>query len=73
MIDRNALAEAGWVLPEALSPLDDEQYEAWRPALTIYNLLTGGMIAASPLDNVDKRKVDLLREVLRAAPVEPRS
>ena len=73
MIDRNALKAAGWVLPEPLPPLDDAGYESWRPALTVYNMLNGGQPASVPmLDSVDKRKVDMLREVLRAAPVEPR-
>lgn len=68
MATRDDLIAAGWRPPVELPPLTEEQYESWRPALAIYCVLAGATSASDPLDRIDRNKIDMLREVLAAAP-----
>ncbi len=64
MIDREALIAAGWT-----PPLGDPQYEAWRPALTLYQQLMGGPAPEiNGLDRIDRENIDILRAVARVMP-----
>jgi hypothetical protein len=68
MIDRESLIAAGWTPPPG--PKD---YEAWRPALKVYRDLMDGPPIRSPMDEIDRETVDLLRAVFRAAPRDTNS
>lgn len=65
MTDRDALIAAGWTPP----PSTDD-YEAWRPALELYQHLMGGPAPEiGALDRVDRENIEVLRAVARVMPV----
>lgn len=66
---RDQLIAAGWKPPVELPPMTDEEYEQWRPALQAYCLMSASfLVPSTPLDSVDKAKIDVLREVTLLAP-----
>lgn len=61
---RESLIAAGWK-----PPAGNPDYEAWRPALAVYQqLLSGPEPNPHQLDSVDREAIDALRAAFSALP-----
>lgn len=64
-MNRELLITLGWTPPP-----DPPEYEKWRPALEFYRKSYDGPSVASPMDNIDRETVDMLRAVVKLTPKE---